>query len=179
MILEETINRLLRDSIDLILSTPNYTIAGEQKDAPRPIGAYADVNFISDIGLGWEHRRYEDRTFPDLDIDEKITGLREIMMSVSFYRDDAIDKARKVRTGFTRESIQTLFRAASLGLTTRSEVRKISEPLESGWEERAQFDIVLNATGTDEDIIRSIQSVDMAAEFQYRGLTYNFNIQVQ
>ena len=100
-------------------------------------------------------------------------------MSVSFYRNNAIDNATKSRTGLVRESIQELFRAAKLGLTRRSEVREISEALENGWEERAQFDIVLSAVGTDADIVRSIEAVDIAGEFQIRGLKYNFIIEVQ
>jgi hypothetical protein len=51
--------------------------------------------------------------------------------------------------------------------------------LENGWEDRAQFDIFLSAVGTDTDIVKSIESVDMACQFQARGLIYNFNIEVQ
>ena len=64
-------------------------------------------------------------------------------------------------------------------MVRRSEVREISESLENGWEERAQFDIVLSAVGTDTDIVRSILTIDIAGEFQSRGLKYNFTIEVQ
>lgn len=178
MILSEAINKLIRDVTDLLLSSPDYTIKAKQKDSPRPSGSYADVDFVSDINIGLEQRELENNIDPDLDLTETISGLREIMMSINFYRDDAIDNARSVRTGLIRESIQTLFRAAGIGLVRRSEVREISEPLEDGWEKRAQFDLVLSAVGTDTDIIRAILSVNIAGEFQHRGLKYNFNIEV-
>lgn len=178
MILEETINKLLRDIVDLLLASPGYTIKAKQKDAPRPTGNYGDVDFVSDTGLGWEQFENRNRdSDPDLDTTSK--GMRQIMMSIGFYRDNSIDNARRVHSGVTRESVQALLREAGLGLIRRSEVREISEPLENGWEERAQFDIFLSAVGVDVDLVRSIESIDMAGEFQARGLIYNFNIEVQ
>lgn len=177
MILEETINKLLRDVVDLILASPGHTIRAKQKDAPRPSGEYGDVDFVSDTSLGWEHFKSEDRDI-DLDIDVTSKGMRQIMMSIGFYRDGAIDKARLARSAIVRESIQSLFREANLGLGRRSEVREISESLENGWEERAQFDIFLSAVGTDADIVRSITSIDMAGTYEIHSLIYNFNIEV-
>ena len=164
--------------MDLLLASPGYTIKAKQKDAPRPTGNYGDVDFVSDTRLGWEQFEYQNRT-GDPDLDSTSKGMRQIMMSIGFYRDDSIDNARKVHSGVTRESVQALFREAGLGLIRRSDVREISEPLENGWEERAQLDIFLSAVGTDVDLVRSIESVDMAGEFQARGLIYNFNIEVQ
>lgn len=176
MVLEETINKLLRDIVNLILVSSEYAIKAKQ-NAPRPSGAYAAIDFVNDTGMGWEQRIYTDNQL-DLDITETIQGAREIMMSIGFYRDDSIDNARKVRTAVIRESIQELLSAAGLGLVGRSEVRQIDEQFENGWEKRAQFDIVLSAVGEDSDVIRSIQSVDIAGEFQARGLSYNLNIEV-
>lgn len=175
MTLIESINKLIRDTVNLLLSDADYTIKAKQKGAPRPQGGYADVDYVSGVDLGWEQRKFVDT---DLDLTENISGMREITMSVNFYRDNSIDNARAVRTGLVRESIQALFSAAGVGLTSRSEVREISEALEDGWEERAQFDIVLNAVGTDADIVRAIATVDIAGEYQLRGLSYNFNIEV-
>ena len=178
MVLESAINKLLRDVVNLLLASPGYTIKAKQKGAPRPSVPYADIDFISDNRVGWEQRTFEDNS-GDSDLTETITGMREIMMSVSFYRDEAIDNARKVRIGLIRESIQELFSASGLAYTRASEVREISEPFQHGWEERSQFDIVLSAVGTDADIVNSILSVDMSAVYQFRGLIYNSNIEVQ
>lgn len=177
MILEEPINKLLRDTVDLLLLDPGYTIKSKQKNAPRPRRPYADVDFVNANSIGWEQKQYEDRSEDDmLDVSSQV--LREVMMSINFYRDSAIDNANKVHLGITRESIQSLFRQAGIGLLNRSEVREISESLENGWEERAQLDIFLSVVGRDEDIINSIGSIDISSEFQIRNLTYNSNIEV-
>jgi len=178
MIVEEAVNKLLRDSVNLILDTSNFTIRAKQKDAPRPTGSYADVSIVNNITLGWEQRTLKNNT-GDEDLTETIEGMRELMFSIGFYRDGSIDNAEKARIGFIRESIQELFGTAGIGLTRRSEVRSISEALENGWEERAQFDIVLSAVGSDSDIVTSILAVDIAGAFQARGLEYNFTIEVQ
>jgi hypothetical protein len=177
VILEETINRLIRDTVDLILLSPDYTIKAKQTAAPRPTGSYGDVDFVSDTSIGWEQFTRVDRMGDDK-LDVTTQGMRDIMMSIGFYRDNAIDNARSVRIGVVRESIQSLFSAAGLGLIRRSEVRDLSEALENGWEERAQFDIFISAVGTDSDIISTIGSVDIGGEFQARGLQYNFTIEV-
>lgn len=178
MVLESAINKLLRDVVNLLLAFPGYTIKAKQKGAPRPAGNYADVDFISSNRVGWEQRTFENN-LGNPDLTETIEGMREIMMAISFYRDNSVDNARKVQIGMIRESTQELFRAAGLGYVRSSEVREISEPFQHGWEERSQFDIVLSAVGTDADIVTSIETLDIAAEYQARGLVYNFNIEVQ
>lgn len=214
MILEEVLNKLIRDITDLILVTPGYTIKAKQ-NAPRPQGGYATVDFISDTGLGWEQSQFSNtpivdleyfsfenspsgQTFGDVnnaatggdfrgvgdpltdgpDVQETIQGVREVFFSLDFYRDNARDNARKVRTGFTRNSIQSLMTSAGVGLARRSEVRELSEALENGWEERTQFDLVFNTVGTDSDIIKSILTANISGEYQARGLKYNFDIEV-
>lgn len=178
MILEETLNKFLRDIVNLLLASPGYTIKAKQKGAPKPNGKYAAVDFVNDIRVGWEQKEFENNSENE-DLTENISGMREIMMSVTFYRDDAADNARKVRIGLIRESIQELFKSANLGYVRSSEIREIDEPLSKGWEERSQFDIVLSAVGRDSDIVTSISSLDLNYQYQARGLVYNSNIEVQ
>jgi hypothetical protein len=177
MLLEEPINKLVRDVVNLVLETPGYTIKTKQEGAPRPQGAYAVVDFLASESLGWEQRIFKDNV-DNLDVTEYISGLRNITMSINFYRANAMDNSRKVRIGLVRESIQSLFSSAGVGLVSRSEVRDIDGPTDDGWEERSQFDLVLNTVATDQDIVKSIQAIDIASEFQYRGLKYNFNTEV-
>jgi len=54
MLLEEAINKLVRDTVNLVLETQGYTIKAKQEDAPRPQGAYAVVDFLASESLGWE-----------------------------------------------------------------------------------------------------------------------------
>lgn len=176
MILDLEVNKFLRDIINLLLGSPGYTIRAKQKDAPRPNGSYADVDFVNVSRLGWEQTEFENNSE---DLTENISGMREIMMSVSFHREQATNNATKVQTGLIRNRIQDLFKAANLAYIRSSEVREISEAFQQGWEERAQFDIFLSAVGKDSDIVTSIHNVDIEAEYQIRGLIYNSTIEVQ
>ena len=103
---------------------------------------------------------------------------------MGFYRDDtvnnllALDNARKVRTGFSRQTVYEAFYLAGLGLVNRSEVRDISEVLESKWEQRAQFDLTISAVGTDTELIKSINSVTIAGDFETKGESIPINIEV-
>ena len=176
MILEEAINKLFRDIINTITGVSGYAIRAKQ-NAPRPQGSYADVDFISDVSIGREQSVLVDNIGDD-DITQHITGAREIMLSLGFYRTGAMDAARQVRIGLMRQSSYETMYSAGVGINSRSVVRDISEALESGWEPRSQFDIVVNAVGTDEDIIRSILSVNIEGDFKTQGETIPVNVEV-
>ncbi len=185
MILEETVNKLVRDIVNLILETPGFAIRGEQNaprpagvSAPLPVGDYATVDFVSDVGVGLEEFTGVDRTI-DPDIDRTTSGLRELMVSVGFYRDNSVDNARRVHLGLAGDTIRGLLHEGGLGLIRRSAVRRMSERLKNGWEERAQFDIFLSAVASNVEVIKSILSMDIAGAFHSRGLIYDFTIEVQ
>jgi hypothetical protein len=175
--IEETINKFIRDMINLILESPDFAIKAKQKGARKPKQAFADVDIISTSLLSWEEIKYTNRVEDD-DLDWQSSSSNEIVVSVGFHKDNAADNAKKVHQGLIRESVQSLFRQGNLALIRRSEVRDVSNTLENGWEDRSQFDIFLNVVRTDSDIVKSIMSLDIASEFQSRGLTYNFNIEV-
>lgn len=174
-LVEETLNKAVRDIVNTIIS-PNFAIKAKQ-NAPRPTSAYCsvDTTLISSVGI--EEKIDTDRTI-DPDIDSRREGYREIMFSLNFYFDNAMDNAEQVKIGFTRNSILEILWSADLGLLTRSEVRDLSEVLENGWEERAQFDLRLSAVGTDDDIIRSILTADISGDFQTRGKSIPISIEV-
>ena len=135
------------------------------------------MDFLTDTGTGWEEVELTDNEL-DLDLTETITGFREVTYSIGFYRDGAYDNARKVRTGVLRESVQALMRAGLVGLGQRSEVRSITENLETGWEQRAQFDITLHVLGSDSDAVTSIQSLEIQGEIETNSLVYPITIEV-
>ena len=177
MILDETLNQLMRHSIDSILDTPGFAIKAKQKDAPRPLGAYATVDFLADSSVGWEESIYTDRT-EDLDLDQTIAGFREHTVSINVFRDSARDVARRIRTGLVRDAISDLFYSAGVGLGVRSSVRELSATVNGTWEERAQLDVTLHVTGTDEAITRSIQSLTITGDYQIDSYSKEITIEV-
>lgn len=161
---EEAVNKLVRGLINSIVGVQEYAIPAEE-DFPRPSGNYASVNTNYIKQLGWDVSELEDRT-EDLDINNTITGLREIMLSINFYREGAKTDAHKFHIGLIRNSTIETLQAANLELSRRTEVRNISEKLENGWEKRAQLDLFLTTLVTDNEIIRSIESISINGEFE-------------
>ena len=174
-LVEETLNKAVRDIVNLIIEA-DFAIKAQEQGG-RPTSSYCSVNTTTIKSIGIEEQVLTDRT-EDPDVDSRRSGYREIMFSLNFYFDDAMTNAEKVKIGLTRNSILEFLYAADLGLTTRSEVRDLSEVLENGWEERAQLDFVLSAVGTDDDIITSIETVSISGEFQTRGTTIPITIEV-
>ena len=68
---------------------------------------------------------------------------------------------------------------AGLGLGVRSQVREVSLALDSKWEDRAQFDVTLNTTSTDAELITSIGRLSIDGRIQTEGVEHNFNIIVE
>lgn len=173
-LVEETLNKAVRDVVNLIIGS-SFAIKSKQ-NAPRPIAPHCVVDTTTITSVGTEELKIVDRDI-DPDIDSTRSGYREIMFSLNFYFDNALDNAEQVRIGLTRNSILENLRAAKLGLGTRSVVRDLSETLENGWEERAHFDFILHAIGTDDDIITSIAAVLINGEFQTRGTSIPITIE--
>jgi len=178
MILTETINKTIRDTVSAIVGGGYVVISAKQPDAPRPSGSFADVDLFSQTTIGWDERDFANNVD---DLTETILGMREVVMSVNFYRDNATDNARKVHTGLIRESTQSRFTAAGIGLTSRGPVTEISESLETTWEERATFDITLNIVDTDSDDVGSITTAEIDGSFKASGATENvdYTIEIQ
>ncbi len=175
-LVEETLNKAVRDIVNLII-TPNFAIKANQ-NAPRPTAAHCSVHTMTISSIGIEEQIDTDQALPDLDIDSRREGYREVMFSLNFFFANALNNAEQVKIGLTRNSILEFLRAADLGLANRSEVRAMSEPLENGFEERAQFDFVLSAIGTDDDVITSIEAVTISGDFQTRGISIPVTIEV-
>lgn len=175
MNLTEALDLLFVNTINTILEETDYTIIAKQ-NSPRPSGPYATVDLAFHEELGWPVISYQNEG--TLDLTENIENNNNISYSINFFRENAVDNARKVKNALKRSSINELFRSINVGLISSSEVREISEPIENGWEERSQFDIVINTVGDDSDIIAAINSVTIGSEFQTSGNTYNFNIEV-
>lgn len=172
---EEFINKLLRDSINLILNEPEYAVRAKQSGAPRKTGPYASVDLLTSLSVGYEQREL---TNAGQDLESSISGSYLLTYSINFHRDSALDNGFKIRTLLFSDQIKELFKVAGVGLVSRSEVRNLTSVIDSNWEERAQFDITVNAINTDTETLISVLSVTIPAEFQNSGIVYNQTIEV-
>lgn len=172
ILLEENLNKFMRDIIDQIIGTAGFAIKAqqpqspEQQSAPRPEGLYASVHIVSINKVGWEEETFENQPDPDLDLVSTRQGWREILYSLNFYRTNSMDAALAVQIGLMRNSVLESITAVKLGLGQRSDVRDISEALDSGWEERAQFDVTMTTVASDTDIVTAIEEVNIDGRFE-------------
>jgi hypothetical protein len=176
MELEEAINKLVRDITSTIINDSNFISIRAQQNAPRPSGSYASVHVTSDKSIGWEEFKTENE---GEDVRISSSGMREIMISINFFRENAKDYARKVRNGFVRTTVNEILTAAGLGLTRRSDVRGLSSVVDTKWEQRAQFDLTLSAVGNDSELITTINAVTINGEFETGVSSIPIEIQVQ
>ncbi len=177
MIVTEAINQALRDSINLITGVSEFAIVAEvdSETDPRPNYPYCAVKFVTSTRLSLEESSYEN-SGEDLQVTH--SDNQNLMFSIIFYKTGANDNANKVRLGFARESVKSLMTSQNLGILGRSPCRNISVPIEGTWEERSQFDIVINAVGTDQEIVTAIQAVNMELTSQFNGNNHTQTIEV-
>ena len=155
----DDLNKLIRDTVNTIIGLPEYTIKAKQKDAPRPSDPYASVDYVTGTRVGWSDKKYTESGTEDLQ--QSIESPVNSVFSIDFFKDGARQNAEIVRAAMERDSIINFFAAEKVGILSFSEVREISEPLESGWEIRAQFDLTLNHVVEDVSIIERIKSVEI------------------
>lgn len=166
MILEETINKFLRDSVDAIVGIDGYAIRAKQVGATRPTTPYANVDFLRDMTLGIDQTSFEKIDGDADNVLNVIEGLREIVYSINCYYDGAYDNAKLIKTGFKRESIIQAGKELGIGIITVSQVNNLSEVVNAEWELRAQFDITLSIVDSDQDTIAAINAATINGEYQ-------------
>lgn len=136
MLPEETINQGIRHVINGILAIPEFAIRGQQYGMVRPNTSedpFAVVTLILDDVVGVPYATY--------DPSYTIESYQTVSYSLSFFRKGAFDFARAVSAGLYRDDIRAAFNTVGLAQKVPGTVRNITEALEEGWEERAQFDL--------------------------------------
>ncbi len=175
---EETLNKLVRDSINRITGIDGFAIRANQ-NAPRPKGTHATVGITSVSGVAWEQSEYIYDDQNDT-LDQNISTPRTVLITINVYRSNARIMAENIRTGFVRQSILEFLGAGGTGLSTRSPVTSTTEALESGWEDRATFSVSLNIVVTDTDSVQFIESANMQNVYESSGgNTTNISIEVK
>lgn len=132
------------------------------EETPGPVGLFGMVNIISITDVGNTDRvTYENEVTPGLDLIETVGGHRLLVVSINAFRDGAFDLINLVYNKLQRTSTIEHFNSIQLGYVSRSEIRDVTIPASGGLEERHQFDLVLHTVATDEEIVSSIESLQI------------------
>lgn len=120
-----------------------------EQGKPRPAPPYLTVKVSGPTSIGHdEDRKLEDPGAPALAV-QTYRGDREVSVSVQAFGTDAMDNARAAARALATETTRS--QLALAGLCHRGivpTVNEITEPLETSFEPRAQFDATL-AFGED------------------------------
>lgn len=132
---------LLRTTISLL--TPVAESIFEWPNAPRPAGHYATVgiNNMLQVGFG----EFKDADAIDGDLDRSFDTLFDINVGVNFFRPDATYSAALLSGGLVTPQVTDLWNAQGVGLVTRSNIRDLTQIVNSSFEDRAQLDITMQA----------------------------------
>lgn len=176
MIPEETVVDALRVRIDQILQIPNYAYRDKQKDAPRPQGPYCTINYATDAPVGHSEILRTDENY--LNMRNTNSGHVQLMISLNFYRDGALNNAKTVRRGVYSENSTLHFNGVGIGLARVSQVRKTSETMEDNWESRAQLDLFFNAVEEYSETVEAIEQTSIGLTVDSDSTTFNETIEV-
>ena len=179
--LEEVVNRFIRDTIDTIVDTDDYSRKGQQQGAPakNPNISGCTVHLLNIEELGHAEILPVDKiSDSDTTVTEDLRISRNMIFSINFYATSAIDNANKVMLGFSRPSIVALFAATKIGLINTSVIRNLTDVVHKQWRERAQFDLTVNVIGTDQQVIDAIDIANITGVYHEGNHTTNLNISV-
>lgn len=130
---------------------------GRVGNRQRPNYPYCVMNIINMPRIGLESVEYKKNN--EYDLVSTIKQIYTIIVSLNFYKKYSMQSANDVYSGFIKESSSDIMYEYNLGLASRSAIRNLSEKLDDGYEERAQFDVTYNVIKTDHEVIPVIKSV--------------------
>lgn len=153
------------------------------QDGTKLPGQFIVVGVPTNTPIGQVERRYKD-IVGGPDILEYINGFREIMYSVQVYREEEgklapNDQAELVRLYLQSSEGREEMMNYGLAFSRISEVRDLTQAVDSVQERRFQLDVFYNTVQTLEQIILSIESIDIIAVYQGAFATETQTIEVR
>ena len=147
----------------------------DEPNAPRPKTPYALLGLVSPpVKYGSK----DDLRSAGGD-DFEITGQRSVAYSVKVLGRDAVSYVTDLQMSLEKPSVQEALRAAGLAVWEEGDVLDISELLETGFEERANMDVVFGISATTEEAVGELKNVEVQGEITLEdGTTRDVDIDV-
>jgi hypothetical protein len=141
------------------------------QDGPKMQGQFVVVQVPRNSPIGQLEIRYKNE-LGGLDVLEQLSTLRQVMFTVDAVRDGtqtAADRAEELRIKVHSSAARQELLGFGLALTSVSEVRDLTAPgVNAAAEPRFGFDVFYAAVQTIEEVVLSIESIDINA--RYRGM---------
>lgn len=158
----------LRDAVVAASGLPDERVLHEHQSTPKQVEPCIVVNaWLSSSKVGMD----EERLDPDLPGVIFREGQRRITAAVNVYGPYAVEGAEKVAERLMGEEARALLELSGLAVLSRGEVRNMARLLDSGWGERAMFELVLGAVVAWQEDVGYITSVGLQSELAASGET--------
>jgi len=135
-------NTVIQDAIRdaVLLAGSNDSVIFFRPNAPRPALPYTSIQYLSSVG--------EINDFEQFDKEDdlvKVFGNREVTYTLNCYGTNALDEANKLQGSLRTTTVRAkLAENVAIRIWRTESIRDLSSLIDSGFEERAVFDIVFN-----------------------------------
>ena len=143
---------------------PDNKVVFEDQSAPRPAKPYISMKVSSIVDIGQEDARGS----IDDDGDSIFTGNREFTLGMSSYGDDALNVLSMLRDSFNSPTELQTLRDNGVVFVDQLLFTDITELLETIWEERGQFDILMRTTSLSTHQVGIIDRVFIDSTYRDR-----------
>lgn len=144
---------------------PNAVLS--YQDGVKLPGQFFTVAVPSNLPVGNAEIRYKNE---GRDLSEVTSSFREVMYSVQVVRDTpdltAADALAELRLRLQATRARQHMLGYGLGYSRIGEIRDLTGPVDAAQEPRFQFDVYYNTVQSITDVILSIESIDINANYQ-------------
>lgn len=131
-------------------------------NAARPDGSVCSVKFFTSEQIGLPAIQYEnDDSDPDYDLLATYTGLRELTYTLNFQRDDSLQNSINFKGSLYKDSVISKFIQNDIAFVSATSPVNGVEPVGDSFEERSSMDVVLRTVQTIEDVVKSIDTLNI------------------
>lgn len=163
---------LVKLAADALLIDPARAPLGDiirdAQGAPRPVGAYAMIEFITDRDV----EEFNDERFSDITIGSGPSAVERVAMCksrgvewlfrVNVYAPRPMDWARLFAAGL--RSAEACVYMAPLVVRDVRDIKRSPELIQQRWEGRAMFEVSLGAVATDTLLVDVIETGEIITE---------------
>ncbi len=128
-------------------------------NTPRPETPYVLINIPNVTQVGWSEA--DPTLLPDYSIDNDISSLNELLVSINTYYDNAYSNATVLKGSLERITVHEQLYIGGLGYSRTTAINKIPEEINKQWEERAQFDCYFLTRSLDTENLATIQKIEI------------------
>jgi hypothetical protein len=147
----DDINAILRNIIRTELGLPEHQVRPANQNAPVGVDPFATVLVYDSLAEGFDDVALVDTT--NLNVTETSRGLRKLLVSVQFFKANAITYASRLRARLQLSSAVEKFAVNGLGYARCSGVRVLSGIDGTFWEERAQIELEIYALAIENNTL--------------------------